>query len=140
MKPETILDAMVKAVEGACDEDYFDWYRDERRRQHTAFRARILRMDAEKELRIAELQLLNHEYIVLFAAKDARIAELEYNADAYEKRIAELIDDKWNLKDEIAYYKGTLAKKDTRIAELEEEVESLELRIGNIAFDLRHGG
>ena len=110
MNPETILNAMLTVHREMLFE--FGKYasaqeikESKRYRQLHAFRARIIRMDAEKDRQIA-------------------IRE----------------EDKWNLKDEIAYYKGTLAKKDARIAELEEEVESLELRIWNIAFDLKHGG
>ena len=89
MRAETILSAMVKVVEGAREEDYFDWQRDKCRRQFAAFRDRILRVDAEKDRQIA-------------------IRE----------------EDKWNLKDEIAYYKGQLTAKDLRIAELERELRA----------------
>ena len=86
MKLETILDAMVRAN---IDVRYYRGFLGEntkRVRQYHAFCARILRMDADKERRIDELHILNAEYVVLFAAKDARIAELEGELDL-ERRI-----------------------------------------------------
>jgi hypothetical protein len=52
-----------------------------------------------------------------------------------EKQSAILEEDKWNLKDEIAYYKGQLAAKDTRIAELEAQL-MLANSSSSIAHDL----
>ena len=56
MKLETILDAMEDAGEGI--ELRGDWasLARKRDRQYRAFRARILRMDTEKDKRIAELE------------------------------------------------------------------------------------
>ena len=69
---ETILNAM--------DQSWEQYYlsQDERKmRQFTAFRARILRLDAEK---VEIIKILDNQYVVLSNAlkeKDARIAELE---------------------------------------------------------------
>jgi len=55
MKPETILDAAIEAyIEAWASQGEPDHYR--RERQRVAFRNRILKMFAEKDSRIAELE------------------------------------------------------------------------------------
>ena len=101
MKLETILDAMVRAN---IDVRYYRGFLGEntkRVRQYHAFRARILRMDAEKDL---EIELLKTEKLQMgkklgrigidlhhkdreLAAKDARIAELKGYIVKHNERI-----------------------------------------------------
>jgi len=58
MKPETILKAMIKARDFRHIEieDWPKHTKTQRHRQYLAFRNRILKMFAEKDARIAELQ------------------------------------------------------------------------------------
>jgi len=67
MKIETILNAMEKVRVGS------GWDMDRRIRQYNAFRARILRMDAEKD----ELEELRTEQWGEIMRQAKRIAELE---------------------------------------------------------------
>ena len=145
MKLETYLNAHEVAVlEG------FEWMDNNeimyqlRVRQAKAFRARILKMfvtnwrlpweAAEQRCGELECQLKTerelHEREV--AEKDEEIQiwmrlKKDYEDTIREKdrQIAILTEDKWNLKDEIAYYKGTLSAKDKRIAELDTEIQHL---------------
>ena len=83
MNFETILDAMAEAkYERWASQGEFDHER--RVRQYHTFRARILRVDAEKKnlidelfLRIGDRERIIRERTDTLAAKDDRIAELE---------------------------------------------------------------
>jgi hypothetical protein len=61
MKIETILDAMVMAQNEIVGYENWGWNIDwkKRGRQYRAFRARILRMDTEKDAAIARLKRNN---------------------------------------------------------------------------------
>jgi len=85
---ETILDAMVATAYTQSDvfKETMEWapYLKRVERQHNAFRARILRMDAEK---VEIIKILDSQYVVLtnaLADKDKRIAELEEEVEYHK--------------------------------------------------------
>ena len=106
MKIETYLNAMVKAELDRTDM---------RKRQIAAFRARILRMNAEKDDEIGEI---SHYFDYIFEQlEDCRkeIIEKDEEIRVLENLHNESMDNFDKLED-------LLATKDTRIAELEDEV------------------
>ena len=84
---ETILDAMTETIyEAWYRYQWTPWLLKKRERQYRAFRARILRLDAEKD---RDIRLLKDGNMILaklmverVADKDARIAELEKEKEA----------------------------------------------------------
>ena len=120
LKPETILNAFTLASALAFD-DNVEWPR--AKRQYFAFRNRILRMDAEKNIAIAAYKAVIEKHKEFDAEKDVRIAELDKIAT--------------NQATNINYLDGLLQEKDARIAELEkvldvEYVPKLKQRIAEL--------
>ena len=142
MDIKTILDAMEDAKHEA------DWYwsvinapgyEEENKRKHgrklrqyRAFRARILRMDAE----LRQFARLSRDRIITLeqrlAAKDERITTLENLRALYVEQLATKdaeIDEKEDLIDgqrkTIRLRDRQIREKDARIAELEAELASL---------------
>ena len=93
MKIETILNAMQKVRVGS------GWDMDRRMRQIAAFRAQILRMDAEKDAALDRLLEL----------KDADFEEMNTKIIRQEKRIAE--------------YRKEIIEKDEEIRVLEKYIK-----------------
>jgi len=97
MKIETILDAMADALYQRRYYGHISVDLDmssKRHRQYNAFRARILRMDADKDelidLYVKSVQFMGRHasgYREQLAAKDAKIAELEKYIDTYNCKI-----------------------------------------------------
>ena len=94
MKIETILNAYMKTS---------NLWKPERARQRAAFRARILRTDAELREGLTIANQVVADQAIRIAKKSCQIAELEgYNADQntiivrQHKRIAELEDEVWH--------------------------------------------
>ena len=117
MRTETILDAMVKAELDRTDV---------RKRQIAAFRARILRMDAEKADVIEHLRIVLNDCDIEITAKDDRIERLENDLSQCvqwkDKQIAELVQRIAELEKEIYRERQMKEIAYVRIAELEQEV------------------
>ena len=107
--------------------------------------------EKDKAIEVRNVRIFNRD-VQLFG-KDARIAELEGELDwangIIEQMVAKLAEkdrqiaireeDKWNLKDEIAYFKGTLAANDARIDEYRKEIieKDEEIRVLEAKVDIR---
>jgi flagellar motility protein MotE (MotC chaperone) len=89
MKIETILNAMVMAQNEIVGYENWGWNIDwkKRGRQYRAFRARILRMDADHRGWIYSLRIENEYLEKELAEKDERIKELEEVAQIYGESI-----------------------------------------------------
>ena len=152
MKPETILDAMEKALHYSYENKYYhdrkNW--NIRKRQYHAFRERILRMDAEKDKIIGRIAIELHHKDAELWNKDQRIAELETEFRAttevakalfeqrdrrivgLENRIAELEVVKELLIKENNDVHDCLKEANKRIAELEEKLEETLVRLAKL--------
>jgi len=132
MKPETILNGLIKAHmvinnrEVALNPDpkmirLFD----KSARQYLAFRNRILKMFAEKDIEITSLV----EYV---SDDDVIFQKYEQLIEEKDQRIAELLDKNMNKESEAnkwreGYAKATrmLQYADVKIAELEDAIQFL---------------
>ena len=135
---ETLLSAMLMTSVSLPHETLSEWGK--RKRQHLAFRARILRMDDEKDeelgleklrfdLEVAENMGLKKQLV----EKDARIERIlaiddahklshEFALEEKDARIAELEGLHNESMDNFDKLEALLATKDARIAELEKWV------------------
>ena len=141
MRTETILDAMVKAELDRTDV---------RKRQIAAFRARILRMDAEKDLEIASLAVMclaGEIYEQIINKKDARIDEYRRKVIEKDDRIEHLENDlsqcvQWkdkqiaDLVQGVAEYRKEIIEKDEEIRVLEAEIDIRDKALDDSQVDL----